>query len=42
MKNLAREKGNRDLIAQLKRRMLEEMRALEDPAVPVVEGGAGS
>jgi N-acetylglucosamine-6-sulfatase len=36
LKNLAREPGNRDLIAQLKRRMLEEMRALADPAVPAV------
>lgn len=37
MKNLAPEKGNRELVAQLKRRMVEEMRALEDPAVPLVE-----
>ncbi len=37
MKNLAPEKGNRELVAQLTRRMVEEMRALEDPAVPLVE-----
>jgi N-acetylglucosamine-6-sulfatase len=37
MKNLALDKGNRDLVSQLKRRMLEEMRALADPAAPVVE-----
>jgi len=37
MKNLALDKGNRDLVAQLKRRMLEEMRALADPAAPLVE-----
>lgn len=33
LKNLARDKGNRDLIAQLKRRLLEEMRVLADPAL---------
>jgi arylsulfatase A-like enzyme len=37
MKNLAREQASRPLIAQLQRRMLEEMRALEDPALPAVE-----
>jgi len=37
MMNLALDKGNRDLVAQLKRRMLEEMRALADPAAPLVE-----
>jgi len=42
LKNLAREKGNRELIVQLKRRMLEEMRALEDPAIPVVEAALKS
>ncbi len=37
MKNLAREAGNRDLIASLKRRMLAAMREVEDPAIPAVE-----
>ena len=37
MKNLAAEKGNRDLIAQLKQQMLAAMRELNDPAIPVVE-----
>jgi hypothetical protein len=37
MKNLAAEKGNRDLIAQLKQQMLAAMRELDDPAMPVVE-----
>ncbi|MEK7406112.1 MAG: sulfatase [Acidobacteriota bacterium] len=37
MKNLAREKGQRELIAQLTRQMLALMRELEDPAIPAVE-----
>ena len=37
MTNLAREKGNRDLVRQLKQKMLAVMRELEDPAVPAVE-----
>ncbi len=37
LKNLAEEKGSRELIAQLKRQMLAIMKELEDPAVPAVE-----
>ena len=38
MKNLAGEKGNAALIQDLKRQMIAQMRALEDPALPAVEG----
>jgi arylsulfatase A-like enzyme len=37
MKNLALDKGNRDLVGKLKRQMLAVMRELEDPAIPAVE-----
>ncbi len=37
MKNLARDKGNRDLVRQLKQQMLAMMREVDDPAVPAVE-----
>ncbi len=37
MKNLAADKGNRDLIRKLKQQMLGVMRELEDPAIGVVE-----
>jgi len=37
MRNLAREKGNRDLVQQLTRQMLAVMRELADPAIPAVE-----
>lgn len=37
MKNLALDKGNRDLVASLKRRLIAAMKQLEDPALPLVE-----
>ncbi len=37
MKNLAADKGHKDLIRDLKQKMLRAMRELEDPAVPLVE-----
>ncbi len=37
MKNLALEKGNRELVVTLTRRLLARMRELEDPAAPSVE-----
>jgi N-acetylglucosamine-6-sulfatase len=40
MKNLAQEKGNRELMQNLKRRMLALMRETEDPAIPAVEAYA--
>ncbi|MFB3827081.1 MAG: sulfatase [Bryobacteraceae bacterium] len=37
MKNLAADAGNRALIVDLKRRLMAEMKQLEDPALPAVE-----
>jgi len=37
MKNLARDRSHRELILELKRTLLHDMRQLEDPAVPAVE-----
>jgi arylsulfatase A-like enzyme len=37
MKNLARDRNRQDLILELKRTLLHDMRQLEDPAVPAVE-----
>jgi arylsulfatase A-like enzyme len=37
MKNLATDRGHRELIVQLKRQMLEAMRELDDPAIALVE-----
>lgn len=41
-KNLALEKGNKDLMQTLKRQMIDAMRELEDPAVAAVEATLGS
>lgn len=37
MRNLALESGNAPLIADLKRRLIAEMKKIEDPAIPAVE-----
>lgn len=42
MKNLASDKGNKDLLNKLKRQMIEAMRELEDPAIPAAEAALKS
>ena len=38
MRNLAADPAHKDVIADLKRRLLTTMKELEDPAIPAVEG----